>query len=223
MENGYIKLYRSLTEKGYYRDSEYVHLWVHLLMKAGYRDKEYLFNKGIQVLKPGQFITGRNALAKETGIASSKVQRILKCFENEHQIEQQATNKFRIISICNWGEYQDSEQQIKQQVNSKRTASEQQVNTNNKDKKEKNNIYAPDFLNFYHAYPKRKDRAGAWAAWKKLNGEIPAIGTLLSAIETQKKSEDWLKENGKYIPYPGTWLNHRRWEDEPEVKKSKWD
>ena len=28
------------------------------------------------------------------------------------------------------------------------------------------------------------------------------------------KTKDWLKENGKYIPFPATYLNGKRWEDE---------
>ncbi|MNY63023.1 hypothetical protein D3C86_1999290 [compost metagenome] len=27
-------------------------------------------------------------------------------------------------------------------------------------------------------------------------------------------SHDWLKDGGKYVPMPTTWLNGRRWEDE---------
>ena len=37
---------------------------------------------------------------------------------------------------------------------------------------------------------------------------------MLAIIERAKKSDDWLKESGKYIPYPATWLNARGWEDE---------
>jgi len=29
-----------------------------------------------------------------------------------------------------------------------------------------------------------------------------------------KKSPEWTKDNGKYIPYPATWLNAKGWEDE---------
>jgi len=38
---------------------------------------------------------------------------------------------------------------------------------------------------------------------------------MMTALETQKASEKWLKDNGQYIPNPATWLNQRRWEDEP--------
>ena len=138
MSNGYIKVYRSLCEKGYYTQSEYVHLWLHLLMRATYQPREFLFNGKIKTLQPGQLITGRKTLSKETGINQSKIERILTCFEIEHQIEQQTNSRFRCITITNWGEYQQSEQQFEQPVNSQRTASEQPVNTYNKDKKEKN-------------------------------------------------------------------------------------
>lgn len=28
-----------------------------------------------------------------------------------------------------------------------------------------------------------------------------------------------MKDNGQYIPYPSTWLNQRRWEDEEILEK----
>ena len=39
---------------------------------------------------------------------------------------------------------------------------------------------------------------------------------ILTALNWQKKSEQWLKDNGQFIPYPATYLNQRRWEDEPQ-------
>ena len=166
MESGYVRIYRTLTKKGYYTQSEYVHLWVHLIMKATYRDKEYLFNNEVRNLKAGQFISGRKILSKETGIQESKVERILKCFETEQQIEQQAFNKFRIISILNWNEYQQIEQQDEQQMNNKRTTSEQQVNTinkDNKDNKENNKgiFQIPTLQEIYGYCMERKNKINA--------------------------------------------------------------
>lgn len=37
---------------------------------------------------------------------------------------------------------------------------------------------------------------------------------MMSSLEQFRGSKDWLKDNGQYIPYPSTWLNQRRWEDE---------
>lgn len=137
---GWIKVFRQIKKKGWYLDSHYVHLWLHLLINSNHSRKEFLFNGKIHVCERGQFLTGRNKLSQETGINSSKIERILKCFESEHQIEQQKTNKNRLITILNYNEYQDSEQQSEQQVNNKRTTSEQQVNTNNNNNNNKKNV-----------------------------------------------------------------------------------
>jgi len=135
---GWIKLHRKIKDKGWYQKSDYVHLWIHLLLEANHKGKEFMWNGEIKALKAGQFITGRKSISKETNISESKIQRVLKCFENEQQIEQQTTNKFRLITIKNWHEYQNNEQPFEQQVNNKRTTSEQQVNTNKNEKNDKN-------------------------------------------------------------------------------------
>ena len=43
--------------------------------------------------------------------------------------------------------------------------------------------------------------------------EVP-LQTLLDAVEAQKKTPQWQKDNGQFIPHPTTWLNGKRWEDE---------
>lgn len=137
--NGWVKVFRSLSEKGWYKKSDYVHLWVHLLFKATHKGIEYFFNGENLKLKSGQFITGRKKLSDETGINESKIERILNFFEkNEQQIEQQKNNKNRIITILNWDLHQLNEQQAEQQLNSKRTTTEQQLNTYKNVKNDKN-------------------------------------------------------------------------------------
>jgi len=107
-------------------------------MKCNHKPKEFLFNGKIQKIKRGQFITGRKALSSETGIHRSKIERILKTFESEHQIEQQKTNKFRLITVKNYNKFQIGEQQIEQQVSNKRATNEQPVSTNNNDNNNNN-------------------------------------------------------------------------------------
>ena len=128
--SGWIKLHRKFCEKAFYsKDSEKVHLWVHLLMSANHAGKEELLGGKPFFCASGQFTTGRKQLSRETGISESKIERILTYFEKiEQQIKQQKTSTNRLISILNWGQYQQSEQQIEQQVNNDRTTSEQQVN-----------------------------------------------------------------------------------------------
>lgn len=71
---------------------------------------------------------------------------------------------------------------------------------------------------FWDAYPKKVGKGAAWKAFVKV--KVP-VESLLSAIEQQKCSTQWTKENGQYIPNPATWLNQGRWEDELPTEKSK--
>ena len=57
---------------------------------------------------------------------------------------------------------------------------------------------------------KQKSKQEAREAFAKV--DVP-LQTLLDALEIQKRSHDWTKDGGQYIPYPAKWLNKRRWED----------
>lgn len=129
--DGWVKLYRcSLENPVVCKDSDYFAVWCYLLLNATHQPINVIFNGEKITLQEGQLITGRNSISEKFSINPSKVQRILKKLEIEHQIEQQTGNKNRLISILNWDTYQQSEQQNEQQVNNKRTTTEQQLNTN---------------------------------------------------------------------------------------------
>lgn len=76
------------------------------------------------------------------------------------------------------------------------------------------------FASFWEAYPRKDGKADAQAAWNKLKPNQDLLKTMLSAIETAKKSEQWTKEKGTFIPMPATYLRKRRWEDEGIVKRA---
>lgn len=74
--------------------------------------------------------------------------------------------------------------------------------------------YSGPFLEFWSAYPRKVGKGAAWSAWKK--ARRPDVQVLVTAAEDQARSEQWRKDGGQYIPNPATWLNQRRWEDEPQ-------
>ena len=50
------------------------------------------------------------------------------------------------------------------------------------------------------------------------------INVVLKSLSLFKVSDEWKKDNGKYIPHPSTWLNQRRWEDDVKPnRKSSYD
>ncbi len=137
--DGWIKLHRKLLENPIImKDKDYLSVWIYLLLNATHKEYDTLFEGKRIKLKEGELIIGRKSVSEKLKVDESKVQRILKLFENEHQIEQRTTSRNRLVSIVNWNEYQQNEQQIEQQVNNNCTTDEQQVNTNKNIKNIKN-------------------------------------------------------------------------------------
>lgn len=118
--NGYIKFFRKTFDNPVIcKDADHLATWLYLLANATYKDYDVIFDNKRITLKAGQLITGRKKIAEKLRIDENKVQRILKLFENEQQIEQQTSRRNRLISIVNWNKYQENEQQNEQQVNNR--------------------------------------------------------------------------------------------------------
>ena len=71
------------------------------------------------------------------------------------------------------------------------------------------------FDRFWAAYPKKVGKQAARKAWKKLKLDRRTMQVMSDALSLHKASWKWAKEGGAYIPDPATWLNGRRWEDDP--------
>ena len=106
----------------------------------------------------------------------------------------------------------------KPEANDKQTASKEYESKNkNKDKKKNKNkdkCLKGDFDLFWEAYPRKEGKQKAETAFAKVTEPVQV---LLDAIEAQKKSAQWTKDGGQFIPHPATWLNGKRWLDEVVV------
>ena len=80
----------------------------------------------------------------------------------------------------------------------------------------RNTDILPLFDRFWGAYPRKVSKADARKAFAKLNPDTELVEDMLRALDWQKRLPEWTKDGGQFIPYPATWLNARRWEDEPE-------
>lgn len=150
---GWIKLHRKLLENPIVcKDKDYLAVWIYLLLNATHTEYDTLFRGKRITLQKGQLITGRKSVSEKLKIDENKVQRILKTLENEQQIEQQKSNKNRLITIVSWNKYQQNEQQNEQQVNNNRTTNEQQVNTNKNIKNIKNDKNEKEIAEIIECY-----------------------------------------------------------------------
>ena len=67
------------------------------------------------------------------------------------------------------------------------------------------------FLEFWTAYPKKVDKKGSERAFKNIKKLKSVFPEIMSALEIQKQSEQWSKNNGQFIPNPTTYIHQERW------------
>jgi len=70
------------------------------------------------------------------------------------------------------------------------------------------------FAEFWSAYPKKRSKGQAERTWIKIHPDEKIRSVIAEALVLAKRSRDWKREGGQFIPYPATWLNARGWEDE---------
>ncbi len=96
------------------------------------------------------------------------------------------------------------------------STTEKKIDRSSAEKPQKLFEYSKPFLEFWKAYPRKTAKGLAFQAFKKaeINGKLSEV---LAAIDMYKKTKQW--QDVEFIPHPSTWLNQRRWEDEPLVNR----
>lgn len=76
------------------------------------------------------------------------------------------------------------------------------------------------FKKFWDAYPKKVAKPVALRSFEKIDPSEDVFEKMLANVTARAQGSDWIKDEGKYIPMPSTYLNQRRWEDEGVVIQS---
>ena len=215
--NGYIKLYRALLKHPVFNNEKLLKVWIWCLLKATHAPYDQMSGLRIVHLESGQFMTGRKSASQELGIKQSTTWDYLKTLERLEMISVKSDNKYSVVTVENWASYQNEICQS----NNKPTTNRQQSDTNNNIRTIRSNIYAQKFDQFYVEYPKKRAKQSALKAWTKLKPDDDLFTKIMQGLVRWKQSPDWLKDDGQFIPYPATWLNGRRWEDDIEEEKPK--
>ena len=109
------------------REPNTIALFVHLLLMAN-SDETYKY-KG-ELLGVGQLVTSLDDLHSQTGLTLQEVRTALKHLIKTGEVTSKTTNKYRIITICNYASYQliDMQgQQAEQQATNNQITSKQQA------------------------------------------------------------------------------------------------
>ena len=144
----YIKLHRKILNWEWYSDQNTFCLFLHLLLTARFDDGRW---KGIPI-KAGQLITSLSSLSKATGLSIKSVRTSLNHLKASGEVTDEATNRYRLITVINWALYQSNEDEAASQTASKeatkgqasgkqRASKGQQRNNGKNDKKERMEEY----------------------------------------------------------------------------------
>jgi len=154
--DGWVKLYRRFPDWQWFKRPEMVQIFVYILLSAAHRDHVWQTVN----IRRGEFPTSVAALCRATGLTTQQVRTCLSRLERTGEITLKSTNKFTIVSVCNFDDYQlDAE--TEQQTTNKQLTNKQQSNNNTIRKGERN---------------------------KGIKGEIPTTITTTTTINSQNNA-----------------------------------
>ena len=131
-KGGWIKLYRELLDKPIWFEStpEQKVILITLLLMANHDGRQWEWQGQQYYAGPGQFVTSLSKIAEKAGpgISMQNVRTALKRFEKFNFLTNQSTKVNRLITIVNWGIYQDNPNEPNKDDNSQLTKSQQSTN-----------------------------------------------------------------------------------------------
>ena len=136
---GWLKLYRKIVEWEWSNDPHMVSLFIHLLSRANHKPSKW---RG-ETIDRGQLLTGRKQLSEWTGISERSIRTCLKKLKTTSELTIKTTNKFSIITICNYDKYQ----QQPTTTSTNQTPTTDQQPTTSKNINNKKNSLKGEFVN----------------------------------------------------------------------------
>lgn len=125
----WIKLYRKFREWEWYNDPVVKAVFIELLLTANWKPTKW---KGID-LDVGETVIGRKELAEAVGVSEQNVRTALKKLEKANTIVKKSTNKYTVVKVLNYCNYQgfDNESQptTNQQLTNNQPTTNQQLTT----------------------------------------------------------------------------------------------
>jgi hypothetical protein len=196
-------------------DLESVGLLAFLLRTADHAATEIQFNGKLRTLRPGQVIITVRILAKRWRKSRRKIEQILENLEKMGQLlSQEFSRRSRLITITNWGAT------IKSEPTSEPTAKLAQKLAQ---KEAAAPSYSQDIAEqIWHLYPRKDGHALAMKAIDKAFALIKPEELRAKVVEFARAIEEtWVIEDKRFIPHCSTWMNQKRFFDDPATWRRK--
>lgn len=102
LENGYIKLHRSLSGWRWYKDGNVLRLWIHLLITANYEPKPF----ADRIVGKGELVTSLKSLSEQTGMTVKEVRTALDKLKRTGEIAVWSNRHYTVVTIQKYSLYQ---------------------------------------------------------------------------------------------------------------------
>lgn len=123
-DKSWIKLYRKILKSPIWENEKALKVWIWCLIKATYEERIQLVGQQEVLLQKGQFVFGRKKASKELQMSESMVYRYMKVLEKLQMLNIKPNNKFSIVTIEKWEDYQIEELNLNSKIDNKRTTNE---------------------------------------------------------------------------------------------------
>lgn len=176
----WIKIFRELLQWEWFQKPEMVQLFIYLLLKASCTDKQW---QGITV-KRGQLITSNATMRQDLRLSEQQIRTCIKRLISTGEITYKSTNRYVIITICNYDKYQETgnliNEQNNEQTNNQSTDEQRSINDQSTTSKEYKNIRSKEY-NIIDI----KQESGS-------NDQLPASSDEATASKTDKPKTEKL-------------------------------
>lgn len=223
--DGHIKFYRKFLDWGWYQDINTKVLFIHMLLKANWKDGTFM---GTTVPR-GSFVSSIKSLAYETGLTEREIRTGISHLKMTGEVTSKATNKYSVFTIKNYDLYQSDDRQDDTQATGERHSNDKRTTTieeRNKEKKKEGNKkentlkgvkekepvkgqHKNDCVGFeqlWQAYPRKKEKAAAYKAYKARLSDGFSEDELETAVKRYAAECVRLHTEERYIKHAATFF-----------------
>ena len=134
--SGYICLYRQITQWEWYQNPNTFRVFLHCLLMANFADGRF---EGRDI-KRGQFVTSLDHLSKDTKLTVKEIRTALDHLQRTGELASESCNRYRVITVVKYDEYQlEGKQNGKQRASEGQAMGKQGAGKGQQYKKNKNN------------------------------------------------------------------------------------
>lgn len=116
-DSSWIKLYRKILKSPIWENEKALKIWIWCLVKATHKERIQLVGQQEVNLEKGQFVFGRKKASEELSMTESTIYKYIKLLEKLQMISVKSNNKFSIVSVEKWEDYQIEDIEKEQQSN----------------------------------------------------------------------------------------------------------